>query len=334
VYGLNLLCLALFLWALLTGRPSWLVGIFLGLSITTHLSSLLMLPLAILTTEKARLPQMAAGFLLGLSPFLLLPLLAQAGSPVVWGEPDSLRGWWWVVSGRLYHPNLFSLPPEALAARLREWAIILPGQFLWAGFVMIGIGFVKIVSSKRSAVNGRLFTAYCLLLTALLYLLYALGYNTPDAIVFTLPALLLCAILLGMGLRGLGAWSLVLPLLLLLLNFQAQNLRQERVVRPFTQTLLQQTPANALLLSADETTTFTLWYFHHVEGQRPDIIVVDTNLFAFDWYRNRLQAQHSDLFVPEKDDLAAFYAGNEGARPLCHVQLHPNRVPDILCQAE
>jgi hypothetical protein len=350
VYGLNLLCLALFLWALLTARPeaavlpqrrspSWLAGLFLGLSITTHLSSLLMLPLAILATRKARLPQLAVGILLGLTPFLLLPLLAQSGSPVVWGKPDTLQGWWWLVSGRLYHPNLLALSPEALATRLREWALILPGQFLWVGFVLMIVGVLKLVNSQQATINSEQSTAYRssltvygLLLTIFLYLLYALGYNTTDALVFTLPALLLAALLLGPGLQRLGALALGLPLLLLLLNFQAQNLRQERVVRPFTQQLLQQTPANALLLSSDEATTFTLWYFHHVEEQRPDIIVADTNLFAFDWYRSQLRAQHPDLFVPEEDDLTAFYAGNEGARPLCHVQLHENDVPDIRCQ--
>lgn len=320
VYGLNLLCLALFLWTLWTARPPWLVGVFLGLSLTTHLTSLFMLPLALFFTPGRRWPPLAAGFVAGLAPFLLLPLLAQSGSPVIWGRPDTLSGWWWLVSGQIYRANLFTTPAAVLVPRLREWAVVLPGQFLWAGFVMIGAGVVKAAIAHEAARHVRL--PITVLATAVFYLVYALGYNTPDAIIYTLPALLLCAMLLGLGLRHVGAWALALPLCLLLLNFQAQNLQREGlVVRPLAQQLLQQAPTNALLLSADEATTFTLWYFHYVERERPDIVVVDTNLFAFDWYRDRLRAQYPGLFVPIADDLPAFYAGNEAARPLCPVQI-------------
>lgn len=338
VYALNLLCLALFLWALLTARPSWLTGLFLGLSLTAHLTSLLMLPMAILLTEKRRLPPLTVGILMGLTPYLLLPLLAQAGSPIVWGDPTTLRGWWWLVSGQLYRPNLFALSPAALAVRLREWAILLPAQFLWIGFVFVGIGAITskklTVKSEQSTLHFSLFTfhyslptihypLFTILGTAVLYLMYAIGYNTSDAIVFTLPALLLCAMLLGPGLQKVGGWSLALPILLLLLHFQTQDLSRSEMVRPLAEQLLTQAPPNALLLSSDEATTFTLWYFHHAEDQRPDLIVADMNLFAFEWYRDRLRSQHPDLVVPEADDLAAFQAENERSRPLCQVQIAP-----------
>ncbi|MBK9051387.1 MAG: DUF2723 domain-containing protein [Chloroflexi bacterium] len=47
VYALNLACLGLFLWLLLNHRPAFWVGLALGLSLTTHLSSGLMVPLAV-----------------------------------------------------------------------------------------------------------------------------------------------------------------------------------------------------------------------------------------------------------------------------------------------
>ncbi len=334
VYGLNLLCLAIFLWALFTARPSWLVGLLLGLSVTTHLTALLMLPLVVILTGRRCWLHLSAGFVVGLTPFLLIPLLANSGSPVVWGHPVTWRGWWWLVSGQLYHANLFAVPWRPLLARLHEWAMVLPAQFLWVGFVMIGVGAVRLVKSREPSVSSSHYsvdrspyTDYWLLTTvlttAVLYIIYALAYNTPDALVFTLPALLLCAMLLGVGLRYGGAWSLGLPLLLLLLNFQPQNLRSAVLIRPLATQLLVHTPADALLLSSDEATTFTLWYFHHVESHRPDLIIVDTHLFAFDWYRDRLRSQHADLWVPGEDDLTAFYTRNAQTRPLCHVHIMP-----------
>ncbi|HRQ40549.1 MAG TPA: DUF2723 domain-containing protein [Chloroflexota bacterium] len=343
VYALNLLCLALFLWALLTARPCWLVGLFLGLSITTHLTSLLMLPLAVVGCGWRQGRPLAVGLVAGLLPFLLLPLFAQSSSPVRWGEPDTLRGWWWLVSAQIYRPNLFAASPDLVISRLTAWATLLPGQFLWLGFLFAALGLAKFRNpyavirnptpdgASRITHHASPITDYRLpitvLLTILLYLLYALGYNTRDAVLFLLPALLLAAMFLGLGLRPLRQWALLLPLALLLLNFRGQDLRQGVMIRPSASALFQATPPNTLLISSDSGTTFALWYFHHVEGQRPDVVVVDSNLFAFDWHRRHLAAQYPLLFVPTADDLPAFYAQNEVARPLCFAQLMPEDEP-------
>ncbi len=346
VYALNLLCLALFLWALFTARPCWLVGLFLGLSITTHLTSLFMLPLAMVGCGWRGWRPLLAGLAVGLLPFLLLPLFAQSSSPVRWSEPGTLRGWWWLVSAQLYRPNLFAVTPALLVSRLREWAILLPKQFLWLGFLFAALGLAKFRHSYAVTRNpytvarnptlnnvshithhASRITDYRLpittLLTITLYLLYALGYNTPDAVVYTLPVLLLAAMFLGLGLRPLRGWALLLPLALLLLNFGGQDLRQGVMVRPSAESLFQSTPMDALLISSDADTTFALWYFHHVEKQRPDVTIVDSNLFAFDWHRRHLAEQYPALFVPVADDLPTFYEQNGVVRPLCFVQITP-----------
>jgi hypothetical protein len=336
VYALNLLCLALFLWALFAARPCWLVGLFLGLSITTHLTSLLMLPLAVVGCGWRGWRPLLMGLAAGLLPFLLLPLFAQSSSPVRWGEPDTLRGWWWLVSAQIYRPNLFAVTPALLLARLREWAILLPNQFLWLGFLFATLGLANFQIPKsdyQQSENGTRTNAdkrglpITVLLTTLLYFLYALGYNTPDAVVLTLPVLLLAAMFLGLGLRPLQQWALVLPVAVLLLNFRGQDLRQGVMIRPSAESLLYATPANALLISSDGGTTFALWYFHHVEGQRPDVTIVDSNLFAFDWHRRHLAEQYPALFVPVADDLPTFYEQNGAVRPLCFAQLMPESEP-------
>ncbi|NJN53802.1 MAG: DUF2723 domain-containing protein [Anaerolineae bacterium] len=357
VYALNLFCLALFLWALFTARPCWLVGFFLGLSITIHLTSLLMLPLAVVGCGWRQGRPLAVGLVVGLLPFLLLPLFAQSSSPVRWGEPNTWHGWWWLVSAQLYRPNLFAVTPALLLSRLREWAILLPNQFLWLGVFFAALGLAKFPIPKsdfqqvengtrtNADKRGLPITAHrspitdhrlpiTVVLTIALYLLYALGYNTPDAVLYTLPVLLLAAMFLGLGLRPLRQWALLLPLLLLLLNFRGQDLRQGVRVRPSAESLLQTAPSDALLISSDSGTTFALWYFHHVEGQRPDVTVVDSNLFAFNWHRRHLAEQYPMLFVPMADDLPAFYEQNGVARPLCFAQLMPEDEPAFRLECE
>lgn len=326
VYGLNLAFLAAFLWVLLKGTrinadergfvfsPFFCAGILLGLSLTTHLTSLLMVPLALFLTPRRRWARLGGGLALGLTPLLALPWLARTGSPIVWGDPTTWRGWLWLVSGQLYRPNLFAAADWQ--ARLRDWGAILPAQFTLLGLPLILFAFYRMPPETRRPRWG-------LLATAVLYLLFAFGYASQDAIVNTLPALLLLAPLLAPALRRLGRLALLLPLILLLLNYNAMDLSKDKTIRPSAEHLLHEIPANAILLTPGDPTIFSLWYFQHVERQRPDLVLADANLFAFDWYRKRLGQLYPDLDGLEMDDLAAFQQANEGKRPFYAARLAP-----------
>lgn len=314
VYALNLAFLAAFLWALLGKRPSFFTGILLGLSLTTHLSSALMLPLALLLVPWRDWLKLALGLALGLTPLLTLPWLAGGDSPIVWGDPTTLQGWFWLVSGRLYQNNLFGIAPTDLMARLQAWGALLLRQFAWIGLPLLIFAFYQAKGPVLRAQLG-------LLGTAVLTLIYALGYAASDAVVFTLPALLLLSLLLTPGLRWLGRWAWLLPLASLLLNYSAIDLSGDRTVRPLAENLLQNAPPNAILLTPGDQTIFTLWYFQHVEEQRPDLILADANLLAFDWYRVRLRQLYPDLNGLGADDLTHFRQTNQARRPFCTAAL-------------
>lgn len=314
VYALNLLFLATLLWALLTKRPLWLAGLLLGLSLTSHLTSYLMLPLALALTPPTQWPRLGVGILAGLSPLLLLPWLAQNDSPLAWSEPVTWRGWYWLVSGRLYHGNALALPVTELLPRLIQWSRSLVEQFAWLGLPLLVVGLAETWSEKKRVYG--LFLA-----TAVLYAILSLGYHTEDAAVFFLPGLLLLSILLISGLRWLGPLSLLLPLALLTLNFHKQNLRHEAPIRPQAELLLAEAPPSAILLTPGDQTMFALLYFHYVEKQRPDLILVDSNLLAFEWYRNRLSRQYPELGALEIDDLVHFREYNSQNRWFCTVSL-------------
>lgn len=314
VYALNLAFLAAFLWALLGQRPSLLTGALLGLSLTSHLTSALMLPLALLITPRARWSRLLVGVGLGLLPLLALPLLARGDSPVVWGDPTTLGGWWWLVSGQLYHATLGLPPAGEFWTRAGEWSSLLLRQFAWIGLLALPLGLLRARSAARDTVS--------LLATAVAYIIYGFFYQTNDAQLYLLPAILLLVLALAPGLAHLGRWALLLPMLLLMLNASDQNLRtQSGDVRAHAQTLLTAAPQNAILLTPGDRSIFTLWYFQHVEQQRPDLALIDANLLAFDWYRARLQAQYPDLHALERDDVDALRAENVGERPFCTITL-------------
>ena len=109
--------------------------------------------------------------------------------------------------------------------------------------------------------------------------------------------------------------------MLVMLTFPSRDAGRYAPVRPAAESILSNAPEHAILLTPGDRTIFTLWYFHHVEGLRPDIRLVDSNLFAFDWYRHRLGTLHPELELPDRDDLDAFEQANLISRPVCDASL-------------
>lgn len=315
IYGLNLLVIAAFLLAAARrSDPMW-SGLWFGLSLTTHLTSIFLLP-ALLVQGAGRPRRALAGVAAGLSPLLLLPLLAAGNSPVVWGDATDLAGWWWLISGRLYAANVQpGLDAEHLG-RLLTALLFGPAALVASG---------PAARAERDVAKAALNVSKPLLITlgvsAFLYTLFAATYRTPDAAVLLLPALLLAAVLLAPALNRLSWAALVLPIALGMLTFPTRDLSQETSVRAMSLQLLDAAPPNALLLTPGDRTIFVLHYFQQIEGRRPDLRVADSNLFAFDWYRSRLAIAYPDINVPAEDDLAAFQAGNQAGRPVCVVSL-------------
>lgn len=324
VYGLNLLAVAAFLLAWSRTGASFKSGIFLGLALTTHMTSVLFLPAYLLSAGR-KFPRPAAGLIVGVMPLMVLPFLARGDSPVVWGSPDDLAGWLWLASGRLYAANLQpAINPEHLAELLRA-VVMGPAILLMAGKTAT----VSPVSAAIIRIDSRP-TGKLLALTSVLYISFALLYKTPDAAVLLMPALMIISILVAPLLNRMGLGAMVLPLVIVLVTYSDRDLRQEQSVRPIAQTLLESAPENALLLTPGDRTIFVVLYFQLIEGMRTDLSVVDSGLFAFDWYRARLAAQNEDLFVPEVDDLDAFQRHNQATRPFClaSVVSLPNKLPN------
>jgi hypothetical protein len=89
------------------------------------------------------------------------------------------------------------------------------------------------------------------------------------------------------------------------------------MIRSFALQQLQSAPTNAILLMSGEGLLFTLLYFQHGEGLRPDLILVDKNLFAFDWHRQQLQKHYPDVMWPSDYNLDALI--RQTKRPICQL---------------
>ena len=311
VYALNLAFISLLLWSLIGQWPPWLTGLILGICLTTHLTSLLLLPLTLLLTPKNQWLPLFVGLFIGLTPFFILPLLDRGTSPISWGNPQTVAGWWWLVSAKIYRPNQFALPITDIWLRLREWIPSLLQQLFFIGWILLFFSFT--VNKKRVWIG--------LVVTGLAYLTYAFFYNTKDSIVLTLPAWLLFSLALTPTFKRLHTWGFLLPLCAILLNFNLINSADIHNIRPFAEQILNSSPANAILITSGDPDIFAMWYFLAVEKQRPDLIVIDDRLLAFKWYRERQQKIYPSLKGLDIDDIARFRQMNVPQRPICTVSL-------------
>ena len=317
-------------------RQAWLsvaIGWVWGLSLGNHPTALCCAPLVVLALWRlGRAGWLgAAGFSLGLTVYLYLPIRAATGPAINWGDPRTLDRFWWTVSGALYRPFLFSLPLAHLPARLLAWANLVSRQFGWIGVMVLALGAAALWDADRAFLwaTGA---------TVALCSAFAIGYDTTDSYLYLVPALVCLVPWLGMG----GAWLLgtleglahrstqvtlvgsllavALPLWAAIHRFPAQDLSDDRTVLRFGAAVLGSAPAGALVLSQEDAYTFALWYMQYALGQRPDVTVIDLELLGFEWYTRSLSQQlqgATELFLARDRNLMDVAAHLH--RPVCAI---------------
>jgi hypothetical protein len=312
------------------------VGLVWGLSLGNHPTALFALPLAVLVLWRLDgIGWGAIGVLLGLAVFLYVPFRAVSTPSVNWGDARTLTRFGWLVSGALYRPFLFSLPPAFLPARLLAWANVVARQFGWLGLTLCALGAVTFWNHDRAFFGA---TAAVIVLCSV----FAIGYNVTDSHLYLVPAVVCLGLWLGMGLDWLldvtteatvhipwavtivSGLMVALPLAAALCRLPAQSLRDDRSVHVFEAEVLNKAPAEALILSQEDIHTFTLWYLQHALGQRADVTTVDLDLLQQDWYAAHLSpplAGSIDLLLTRERDLKR--VAERLNRPVCTIRWRP-----------
>lgn len=297
IYTLNALLVSAALLTLLLWRDTrknkyLLAAAFLaGFSLTNHMTSGLLIPSAMMFvwlsdptrfSDRKLVARTALLLLLGLTPYLYLPIRAAMDPPLNYGDPSTPGNFFYLVTGRQFADRMFAFGPEQLPHRLILYFGHLRAQYS-SGLLPLALAGT-IFGFRRSGP-----ATWALLATFFAgTLVYALGYRIPDIAVYFIPTHLVLAIAMAVGihalldhvgsfstplLRTLGTASLGLALVLVIgwtwwtnysLVDQSNNYSQRELIER-----VAQAPARAVIYDPSNTTS--LQYLRYVERRRLDL---------------------------------------------------------------
>ncbi len=290
-----------------------------GLGLGNHLTSIALLAPAIAFWLTARRgwrfwisrPALLAALALtaGLAVYLYLPARA-AGDPLLnWGNPDTWQRFWWHVTARQYRVSLFSAP---------VWPqVIFAAKLGWTQFTPVGLALLVVGAWRMARAHRPLFWMLALIIVCTTA--YAWAYVIEDdGDAYYLPAFLAASVWVTWGAAAIMAWAsasfsgevagmpartrlhtdapgasgawpaiallLIVPVVALAMNWPACNRRGDTISEDYVRDAFAEIATNGLLLTRDWQLAAPALYLQQVEGLRPDLTVIDTELLRRDWY--------------------------------------------------
>jgi hypothetical protein len=318
VYTMNALLISLTLLSLLLWRDRardryLLLAAFLsGLCLTHHLTSGLLLPASLLfvgLVDRRRLLEWclmlrcAGLFLLGLTPYLYLPIRAWMDAPMEANNPSNFERFWYVVSGGNLTGSFFAFGPAELPGRLLfYWGHLTDN--LSPVLVMVALTGAALMVARDRPVG---------LLLGFLYLgwaFYSIENDIPDVNLYFIPTYLILCLWAAVGLGALlteaghlterfapmarratlgllCAALLAVPLVGVRETAAANDMSEANLGREQVEAVADKAAPNATILHHRSS----MWYLVLVERRRQDLTLVDP-------FQHNPKAQYADIVWP------------------------------------
>lgn len=307
------------------------MAFLLGLSLSNHMTSVLLVPpvmLLLFLSHGRRRPGAAwpgwgdllkaSGFLLlGLLPYLYLPLRSMADPWPDYGNPETWEGFRWLVSGHQFRYLMFSSGPGYAMSEARGFLVQLTRQFspFLLALAPVGAIFSWTVARKRVL-------AATLMLYTLLVMLHAVNYRIEDKEAYYLPVYLVIGVWIGYG----GHWAgrlvrrlaerytnrpaagwfttglIVLAAVILICQgtsaYNRVDRRSDRSLAQYTAAVIHSAEPGSLIISGDFNVYSAYLYGSLVRGDFHRYDCVLDYLFPFPWYLEQLSRVSPEVIVP------------------------------------
>ncbi len=290
-------------------------GFLIGLGLGNHLLMLFVAPLVVLFVLWAGRRELlarpwllllaGATILLGLSVYVYIPLAALGNPPLPYNHPTTLDGVIWLVTGTQFRGQFDFLAPEGpgdfMAALPTLWSLLLARATIVVP-LLAAAGLARLIWRRP---------AFGLMCIAILVTTAYIWANYLELEHYLLVPWLILGIGMSVAAEGiarllaaaferafdalpeleagrlssaiLGAAGLAFVVALGGLNWSGADLSGDRSGPDYVDVVFASLPANAAILSYWDAST-PLWYGQHVEGRRPDVLIVDdTNIVYESW---------------------------------------------------
>jgi len=319
VFAMNGLACALVLWLAARNGPvrgAWrgaLLGLVAGIGLADHATCVLVAPVGILgivrAIREARIAALFAfaGLTIGLSPYAYA--FVAPDTPMSWGGVHDLDGFIGLVTRRDYGGALAFAPVAehvSVWSQLAAFATTVGRAWLWLpGLLALGTLSAKATCRPKTDVDETRVAWGMLGLAWLLAgpILAARFDIPPEGIglavcsrFYVLPALLL-AIPVAVGIDAIPlrvprssrvlAAALALPAAIALSLPYLGRVHTAAVER-YAENVLGELPRDAVLVVGEDYVYAGTQYVQWALEARPDIVVIDSGLLGFAWYRDRL----------------------------------------------
>ncbi len=376
VYALNLLLTVAALTAAVAARRGFpnrflLAAYLLGLGAANHPFALLagppVLVLALVpgthredsSVRWRRLVPMAGLFLLGLSAYLYLPVRWSAGPEMNWGGIRSLAEIWDHVTRSQYGGLGEAGAKTSYGLRLRVFVAVLAKSAPWIVMVSAGLGFAALLRSGHRKRAGLLLFFFLLAgpVTAAVIRFEDTALDRSVVSVYFLTAVLATFLLAGAGwaaieeavarrLAGKPALAriapallaLALPALLFAHNLAACDRSHSTMAKVYAHAALDRLPQGSRFYGMGDNECFIVYYFHVVEGMRPDLVFADRTLnldvgaYGPD-FPNLSRTDREALYIAREAELAfadrehaVFYSDRADVEEFGGCRIEPNGV--------
>ena len=325
VYTLNALLVAVTIGVMLLWRERQrdrylLLSAFLvGLCLTNHLTSGLLLPagfLLVALVDRSKLKDAglllkgAGLFLLGLTPYLYLPIRAAMNPPMDANNPTTFERFWYVVSGGNLTGSFFSFGPAELPRRMLFYGehLLQNMPFLVVMVALTGAVVVLMRDRQAGIFLGFLFFGW---------LIYSIENDIPDIDLYFIPTYLVLSLWAAAGFGALldeaesltgglskaARWSVIGALCAVMLLLPLFGVGGTYAKSDMSGVYRGQKEIEAVAENAAPNATVlhhrsSMWYMVLVEKRRRDLTIVDP-------FFHNTDVSWADIVWPADIDLQA-----------------------------
>lgn len=313
VYSLHLvfLCGILFTFvkAIHTDQSRWwiLFGFLVGLSFTNHLTTILLAPALLWwfflehgfhKGSFRKIITLAIPFLAGLSVYFYVPIRAAQQPPFNWGNPQTFEKFWWHFTGKQFRVWMFS-SGDAAKKQLDYFFDSLPNEFY---FVLLALAIVGV--SVLLFTNRKEFIFVIVLFISCVG--YAINYDIHDIDSYFLLAFVSISVCIAIGVSKILERFESIPSKIVLIsvlvgvlvvqivdNQKKVDQSKNYLVEDYARNILLNLPRNSIVLSYQwDYFVAASYYFQRIKNIRPDVVVLDKELFRRSWYFPQLEKMY------------------------------------------